>query len=57
MVNKCNNCGVEYWESLAECPYCGIPNLRHPQFLNSVKNGNAYERMMEHKNKEQKMIE
>ncbi len=25
MVSKCKNCGVEYWESLSECPYCGFP--------------------------------
>jgi hypothetical protein len=51
MVSKCKNCGVEYWESLAECPYCGVPNLRHPQFELSVYNEKAYERVMKHKNK------
>jgi hypothetical protein len=49
MVSKCKNCGVEYWESLSECPYCGIPNLRHADFERTVHNENAYERVMEHK--------
>lgn len=49
MVSKCKNCGLGYWESLAECPYCGIPNLRHPEFEKTVYNENAYERVMEYK--------
>jgi hypothetical protein len=55
MVSKCNNCGVEYWESLAECPFCGIPNLKHPRFLMTVQKENAYERVMKHKNQEYEM--
>ena len=55
MVSKCNNCGVEYWESLAECPYCGVPNLKHPQFVKSVHNESAYERVMKHKNQDYDM--
>ena len=49
MVCKCNNCGIQYVESQADCPYCGVPNLRHLQFLNSVQPLGAYERVMEHK--------
>ncbi|MGD0817429.1 MAG: hypothetical protein ABR986_03410 [Methanomassiliicoccales archaeon] len=51
MVTKCKNCGVEYWDSLADCPYCGIPNLNHPQFVMSVQKEGAYERVMKHKNR------
>ncbi len=49
MVCKCNNCGIQYVESLTECPYCGVPNLRHLQFVNSVQKLGAFERMMEYK--------
>ena len=49
MVNKCHNCGIEYWESMQHCPYCEIPNLKHPLFVQMVQNGNAYQRVMAHK--------
>jgi uncharacterized OB-fold protein len=51
MASKCDNCGVEYWESLTDCPYCGIPNQRHPQFVKTIQKGGAYERVMEYKNR------
>ena len=51
MVLKCNNCGIEYVDSLPDCPYCGIPNLRHSHFVNSIQKENAYERVMIHKDK------
>jgi hypothetical protein len=51
MVLKCNNCGIEYVDSLPDCPYCGIPNLRHSHFVNSIQKENAYERVMKHKDK------
>ena len=51
MVNKCHNCGIEYWESMQHCPHCEIPNLKHPLFVQMVQNGDAYQRVMAHKSR------
>jgi uncharacterized OB-fold protein len=49
MAYKCRNCGIQYVETLMDCPYCGVPNLRKLQLINSAQKIGAYDWVMEHK--------